>query len=213
VGQDWGVAPIATWLQARPHQEKDHLHLSFHTVQASFFVMAGLVPASMSPGMTSGGESPNTKFLAACSTRDRGDGAPKSANLWCPRSVLQIAAAPLGAPVADVSSIGPRFRPRGRIELRLRSRQPAPGRDSSGPGGAPMPPGCRSCEDQPAGHRTSSRFTTPHDAPLNGRGGCSVMELWRAGITSIKIQSSPPGLSRGPNRASLHARNLAERPY
>jgi hypothetical protein len=169
---------------------------------------------SNAPGMTSGGESPSTKFLAACSTRDRGDGAPKSANLWCPRSVLQIAA---GA--SRRASCG-RFQHRAPLSSKRPDRTPPPVASASSwqgllvvPGGAPMPPGCRSCEDQPAGHRTSSRFTTPHDAPLNGRGGCSVMELWRAGITSIKIQSSPPGLSRGPNRASLHARNLAERPY
>ena len=35
------------------------------------------------------------------------------------------------------------------------------------PGGARRRPECRSCVTCPQGHRTPSRLTTPHDAPLN----------------------------------------------
>ena len=44
------------------------------------------------------------------------------------------------------------------------------------PGGAPMPPECL-VATRPAGHRPSSRLTTPHEnAPSEGRGECNVRE-------------------------------------
>ena len=51
--------------------------------------------------------------------------------------------APRGAPIADLSGIGPRFSPVRRASLRRPSLQPAPGRDSSGPGEPRSPPECR----------------------------------------------------------------------
>src|SRR3954454_10101203 len=42
------------------------------------------------------------------------------------------------------------------------------------PGGAPAPPECLARDARPAGRRTPSRNTTPHDAPFKGRGGVSV---------------------------------------
>ena len=71
--------------------------------------------------------------------------------------------APLGAPVADVSGTGPRFR---RVGLNLPTciSQLLAG-TPSGPGGSPAPPrvlGLR--KPSPQGHRTSSRIATPRES-------------------------------------------------
>jgi hypothetical protein len=83
--------------------------------------------------------------------------------------------------------------------------QSAPDRDSHlvVPGGAPMSPECLACVSQARRRRTPSRR---HErlarAPSRGRGACSVSAVSSPGTSSHKIHASPPGLSRGPTRAS-----------
>ena len=119
-------------------------------------------------------------------SKHEGDGAPKSANLWCPRPFCGSRRAPLGAPIRGVlPTPGPAFRMPG-----------FPSRSASSwqgllmvPGGAPVPPECLVAQGPQAPH-----LIPPHErlmrTPLSGRGGLSVGQVWEAGI---KIGLQPAG--------------------
>ena len=109
-----------------------------------------------------------------------GDGAPKSAkSLWL---VPCGTRAPRGAPIADVSGNGPCFRP-----VRRASNAPTDPSASSwqgllvAPEGAPMPPECL-VATRPAGAAPRPASRRLMIAPLSGRGGCIISEVWEAGI-------------------------------
>jgi hypothetical protein len=140
--------------------------------------------------------------------QDEGGGAPKSANLWCPRSLAGQRRAPLGAPHAlkHMRSSRPEA---GSASLnsacylrRLLRDTPGPALVRSvahlradrafsqllagtpnGPGGSPGAARVPCC-DKIRGRRTPSRYPRRlMNAPLNGRGGCRINEVWRAGIS------------------------------
>jgi hypothetical protein len=121
----------------------------------------------------------------------RGDGAPKSANLWLV-SRFRDTRAPLGAPVAAIFAFhaGPRFRrkcPAAVLSSRLGSSLRDPRRRErrqsafglgltvvsqllagprNGPGRSPGAARVTCQRDKPRRRRTPSRLTTPHDAPF-----------------------------------------------
>ena len=109
----------------------------------------------------------------------KGSGAPKDANLWCPRSSSDH-----GGRLAARHKrrfpycAGPRFLSAHRKDTPSISQLLAGPR--SGPGRSPGAARVKVLRDRPAGHRTSSRSTTPHEnAPLEGRGGWSI--TWTLG--------------------------------
>ena len=146
--------------------------------------------------------------------RTRGGGAPKGANLMVSAVLLEPRRAPAGAPhtrssseavahrkyrhtpraceracsfAASLIGIGPRFRlvlprsngARGQVVSQLLT-----GTRRVVPGGSPDAARVPSLRSQARGRRPPSRLTTPHDAPLRGRGDRIVREVRRCGTRS-----------------------------
>ena len=113
--------------------------------------------------------------------------------------------APRGAPITASFGSGPRFSPVCRASTRRPSLQPAPGRDSVVvPGGAPTPPECL-VATRPAGAAPRPASRRLMIAPLSGRGGCIISEIWETVI--MRGQRLPQGpLSPCGSRASRPAR-------
>jgi len=99
----------------------------------------------------------------------KGSGAPKDANLWCPRSLNTIAAGTSWrATSGDLSAPGRAFR------YRL-----VAGRSASSwqglvvvPGGAPAPPECMLRVTRPAGAAPHPASRTPREAPFSRMRSC-----------------------------------------
>jgi hypothetical protein len=141
----------------------------------------------------------------------RGDGAPKDANLWCPRSLRITAGASRRANRSVCSASGPALVRSVALERADRAFSQLLAGTPIGPGGSSDAARVPCCE-KARGRRTSSRLTTPHEnAPLEGRGGSRIMPVWRAGISLNKLTLSSPGLTgRSSKRRPHFARNGEE---
>ena len=144
--------------------------------------------------------------------RVRGDGAPKSANLWHPRSLQTTAGASRRANRSVCSASGPAL-VRSVAHLRAdRAFSQLLAGTPSGPGGAPMPPECL-VATRPAGAAPRPAFATPRESALQkdevravyarfgARGLCgdtltreSPLPLWEACVTRTgAARRSPAG--------------------
>ena len=162
-------------------KKKDHLHLSFHAVQASFLrhgracpghpmlTKPGFAPPNWmpgtNPGMTSGGEFAQHKIFSPPARREIEGMARRKAQTYGSAILLRIAA---GA--SRRASCG-RFRHRAPLSSKRPDRTPPPVASASSwqgllvvPGGAPMPPECPACARQPAGTAPRPAVTTPHES-------------------------------------------------
>ena len=98
--------------------------------------------------------------------------------------------APRGAPITAFSGTGPCFRP-----VRRASHAPTEPSASSWQGllvvpeGAPLPPECL-VATRPAGAAPRPASRRLMIAPLSGRGGCSISEVWRRGLCGDKAAPS-----------------------
>ena len=93
--------------------------------------------------------------------------------------------APRGAPITAFPAPGPRFRPVRRASNRAdRAVSQLLAGTPSGPGGSSAAARVPRC-DEARGRRTPSRLrNASRERPSDGRGVCSLCEVWKAGISA-----------------------------